>query len=173
MIIINNYQSPFGELLLGSFNESLCLCDWRYRRLRTSIDKRIQSKLKTDYQQGFSEILKDTVKQLEEYFSGIRKEFSLPLLLAGSDFQQSVWKALQEIPYGRTISYLDLSKKVGNTDAIRAVASANGANALSIIIPCHRVLGSKGELTGYAGGLSVKKRLLELEKREQQYLIEF
>lgn len=87
----------------------------------------------------------------------------MPLLFCGSEFQQRVWEELQRIPYGKTISYLKLSRLLGDEKAIRAVATANGANAISILIPCHRVIGSKGELTGYAGGLNAKRRLLELE----------
>jgi methylated-DNA-[protein]-cysteine S-methyltransferase len=172
-IITNNYLTPFGELLLGSFEERLCLCDWRYRKMRNNIDQRVQTVLQAGYQPGLSGVLEGTKLQLEEYFSGIRKEFTIPLQLAGSDFQQSVWNALLEIPYGTTMTYSALSKKLGNMKAIRAVASANGANALSILVPCHRVIGSSGELTGYAGGLSVKKKLLQLEQTGYQYPLAF
>lgn len=102
-------------------------------------------------------------QQLEAYFSGSLKEFTLPLKPAGTDFQQEVWQALQEIPYGKTISYLTLSKRLGNVKAIRAVGRANGQNPLAIMVPCHRVIGSDGSLTGYAGGLWRKKRLLQHE----------
>lgn len=109
------------------------------------------------------EILEDAVYQLREYFDGKRKEFSLPLNLQGTDFQKRVWEALKDIPYGRTCSYLELSKKLGDVKAIRAVASANGKNPMWIIIPCHRVIGSDGSLVGYAGGLHRKKWLLDHE----------
>ena len=101
--------------------------------------------------------------QLNEYFNQERKEFDIPLLTVGSDFQKSVWLELQQIPYGITETYLGLSIKMNNEKAIRAVSAANGANAISIFIPCHRVIGSKNELTGYAGGIPVKKKLLRLE----------
>ncbi len=107
--------------------------------------------------------LKDCVKQLQEYFSGERKKFDLKLNPQGTEFQQKVWQTLQQIPYGKTISYMELSLKVGDIKAIRAVAAANGKNPLWIVIPCHRVIGSDGSLTGYAGGLWRKKCLLDHE----------
>ncbi len=103
------------------------------------------------------------ITQLEEYFAQKRTSFDVPLLLCGSDFQKRVWQELLQVPYGTTISYLELSRKLGDEKAIRAVASANGANAISILVPCHRIIGSNGELTGYAGGLRAKKSLLQLE----------
>ena len=110
----------------------------------------------------------DAVKQLQEYFAGDRKEFYLKLNPAGTDFQKAVWQALIEIPFGKTISYMDLSKQLGNIKAIRAVAAANGKNPIWIVIPCHRVIGSDGSLTGYAGGLHRKKWLLDHESPNQQ-----
>ncbi len=101
--------------------------------------------------------------ELAEYFAGTLKKFTVPLELHGSDFRQNVWDAVAEIPYGKTVSYFELSKKLGQPEAIRAVANANAHNRLLILIPCHRVIGSNGDLTGYAGGLERKKLLLELE----------
>ncbi|KGO87501.1 methylated-DNA--[protein]-cysteine S-methyltransferase [Flavobacterium suncheonense] len=112
--------------------------------------------------------LKDAVKQLQEYFEGKRTTFNFPINPKGTEFQQKVWKALLEIPYGKTTSYLELSKKLGDVKAIRAVASANGKNPLWIVVPCHRVIGSDGSLTGYAGGLWRKKWLLEHENPLKQ-----
>ena len=114
------------------------------------------------------ELLEDTVYQLQEYFKGQRESFSLTLNPNGTDFQKRVWDALQAIPYGKTVSYLDLSKTLGNVKAIRAVAAANGKNPLWIVIPCHRVIGSDGSLTGYAGGLHRKKWLLDHESPAKQ-----
>lgn len=114
------------------------------------------------------EVLEDCVLQLNEYFNGNRKQFSLKLNPIGTAFQQRVWKTLQTIPYGKTISYLELSKQLGDIKAIRAVASANGKNPLWIIIPCHRVIGSDGSLTGYAGGTNRKQWLLEHESPYKQ-----
>ncbi|MEO7766834.1 MAG: methylated-DNA--[protein]-cysteine S-methyltransferase [Ferruginibacter sp.] len=110
-------------------------------------------------------LLIECTKQLREYFEGKRMQFDLPLRQAGSDFQQSVWAALENIPYGRTISYLELSKRIGNIKAIRAVGTANGSNSISIIVPCHRVIGSDGSLTGYGGKLWRKKWLLDHENK--------
>ncbi|MFN8255385.1 MAG: methylated-DNA--[protein]-cysteine S-methyltransferase [Bacteroidales bacterium] len=162
-IIIKTFKSPFGDLLLGSYNKMLCLCDWKYRKMRDSVDNRIKKNLKSDYKEGNSDITEETIRQLNEYFSGTRKSFNLPLLLSGSEFQEKVWNELIKIPYGKAMSYLDLTKKTGDEKAIRAVASANGANAISIIVPCHRIIGTDGSLVGYAGGLNTKKKLLQLE----------
>jgi len=162
-IIVRSYASPLGQLLLGSYQGSICLCDWQYRKARPSVDTRIQTLLKAEYTTGNSSLLDECIAQLQAYFRAELESFDLPLLPVGSAFQQSVWAALCEIPYGKTETYLGLSQRLNQTDAIRAVASANGANALSIIIPCHRVLGSDGSLTGYAGGLQAKRKLLALE----------
>lgn len=105
----------------------------------------------------------EAVLQLNEYFSGKRKDFKLPLAPAGTDFQQKVWKALMDIPYGTTTSYGELAKRIGRPKASRAVGAANGQNPVAIVIPCHRVIGSNGKLTGYAGGLHRKEALLNLE----------
>ena len=114
------------------------------------------------------EELQDCVYQLNEYFEGTRKQFNLKLNPQGTDFQQDIWKLLQAIPYGKTTSYLELSKKFGDAKAIRAVANANGKNPLWIVVPCHRVIGSDGSLTGYAGGLHRKKWLLGHESPVKQ-----
>jgi len=114
------------------------------------------------------ELLEDVVYQLQEYFDGKRESFSLKLCPVGTDFQKRVWDALQDIPYGKTVSYLQLSKTLGDVKAIRAVAAANGKNPLWIVVPCHRVIGSDGSLTGYAGGLHRKKWLLNHESPVKQ-----
>ncbi|MBR9913474.1 MAG: methylated-DNA--[protein]-cysteine S-methyltransferase [Algicola sp.] len=113
-------------------------------------------------------VLEDCVRQLQEYFEGSRTQFDLVLNPEGTDFQKSVWKTLEQIPYGSTCSYLELSKRIGDVKAIRAVANANGKNPIWIIIPCHRVIGSDGSLTGYAGGLYRKQWLLEHESPYKQ-----
>lgn len=113
--------------------------------------------------ESISRELKDAVEQLREYFDGKREEFSLKLSPKGTDFQKRVWKRLQEIPFGKTTSYQQMANQLGDPKVIRAAASANGKNPISIIIPCHRVIGSDGSLTGYAGGLHRKKWLLEHE----------
>ena len=153
-----------GELILGAYKNHLCLADWRYRKKRTNIDTRLQQGLNAEYIEQDTVILQQTRQQLDEYLKRKRKSFDVPLLMVGTDFQKQVWQGLIAIPYGKTCSYLQLSKNIDNEKAVRAVASANGANAISILIPCHRVVGSDGSLTGYAGGLSAKKKLLQLEK---------
>lgn len=112
--------------------------------------------------------LQDCVRQLDEYFNRTRTDFDLKLNPLGTDFQQKVWKELLKVPYGKTATYLEQSKKLGNVKAIRAVASANGKNPLWIVIPCHRIIGSDGSLTGYAGGIWRKKWLLEHENPSTQ-----
>ena len=111
-----------------------------------------------------NEMLKKTEKQLTEYFDGTRKDFDLELSLEGTDFQKKAWNELANIPYGETISYMEQSERIGNVKAIRAVGGANGKNKISIILPCHRVIGKNGSLTGYGGGLDKKKWLLDFEK---------
>lgn len=132
--------------------------------MRAKIDKRLETGLNASYKEKDSKVLQETRRQLSEYFSCKRKRFDIPLLLTGTDFQKKVWRALAEIPFGTTVSYLQLAEKIGNKKAVRAVAAANGANALSIFIPCHRVVGKNGELVGYAGGLRAKAKLLSLEQ---------
>lgn len=110
-------------------------------------------------------VLQDTILQLHEYFEGVRKEFDLPLNQTGTDFQQRVWNKLIEIRFGKTISYMDLAKRLGDVKAIRAAGTANGRNNIAIIVPCHRVIGSNGELVGYAGELWRKQWLLEHESK--------
>jgi len=118
--------------------------------------------------QEIPEVLKEAVSQLEEYFDKKRTDFTFKLNPKGTEFQQKVWKSLLEIPYGKTVSYMDQTKKLGDVKAIRAVASANGKNPLWIVVPCHRVIGTNGSLTGYAGGLSRKKWLIEHENPTTQ-----
>jgi methylated-DNA-[protein]-cysteine S-methyltransferase len=163
MIYLQYFHTPYGELVLGESGGELCLCDWKYRKMREQIDNRIQAGLQAEFKLEETELLNETKAQLNEYFAKERTTFDIPLLFVGSDFQKSVWEKLLTIPYGKTVSYLELSRILGDEKAIRAVATANGANAISIIVPCHRVIGSDGSLTGYAGGLSAKQKLLQLE----------
>jgi methylated-DNA-[protein]-cysteine S-methyltransferase len=163
-INIQYHKTKYGEFILGSFDKKLCMLDFRYRRMRTTIDNRIKKGLDAEFIEQDDEILQKTRTQLDEYFNSERKEFDIPLLTIGTDFQKSVWEALLKVPYGTTSTYLQLAKDIDNEKAVRAVASANGANSIGIIIPCHRIIGSNGELVGYGGGLPVKKRLLKLEQ---------
>ncbi len=159
------YKTKIGELIIGSYDNKLCLLDFRYRKMRTSVDNRIKKYLETDFSLKEDEIIKETKKQIDEYLGGERQEFTLPLLLLGTEFQKSVWNELINVKYGETASYLDIAKRINNPKAVRAVASANGANAIALIVPCHRIIETSGELGGYGGGLPVKKRLLKLESQ--------
>ena len=164
VVNIQYYKTKIGELILGSFDDRLCLLDFRYRRMRKTVDERIKRGLNAEFVEQGDEILENTWMQLDEYLLGKRKEFDIPLLPVGTDSQKSVWDVLMKVSYGTTSTYANLAKDIDNEKAVRAVASANGANAIGIIIPCHRIIGSDGELVGYGGGLAVKKRLLNLEQ---------
>lgn len=162
-IIWRHYASPCGELMLGSTGGKLCLCNWSKGRRRGSDDRRLERLLGARFEEGSSEVIEQAARQLDEYFAGRRREFGVPLLFVGTDFQKAVWNELLNIPHGMTISYATLAERLGAPKAVRAVANANGANAVSIFAPCHRVIGANGTLTGYGGGLPAKKALLELE----------
>ena len=163
-INIQYYRTKIGELILGTFDGRLCMLDFRYKKMRTTVDNRITKGTDAEFVKKDDEVLKETRNQLGEYLTGDRKEFDIPLLMVGSNFQKSVWNALMKVKYGTTSTYLQLAKDINNEKAVRAVANANGANSIGIIIPCHRIIGSNGELVGYGGGLPVKKRLLKLEQ---------
>jgi len=163
-INIQYYKTKIGELILGSFDNKLCLLDFRYRKMRKTVDNRIKKGLNTEFIEKDNNILKETRNQIDQYLIGQRKEFDIPILMVGTNFQKTVWESLMLVKYGETASYLDLAKAIENNKAVRAVANANGANSIGLIIPCHRIIGNDGELVGYGGGLPVKKRLLKLEK---------
>jgi AraC family transcriptional regulator of adaptative response/methylated-DNA-[protein]-cysteine methyltransferase len=146
-------------------DEGVCLFDFEYRRSIDSIMKRIETLSGKSFVEQYHPLFDVLKQQMGEYFVGTRKEFDLPLHLIGTQFQQSVWRGLQQIPYGETRSYKQQSIFLGNEKAIRAVAGANGENGIAIIIPCHRVIGENGSLTGYGGGLQRKKWLLEHERK--------
>ncbi|MBX2808825.1 MAG: methylated-DNA--[protein]-cysteine S-methyltransferase [Cellvibrionaceae bacterium] len=158
------YKTKIGDLLLGTFEEKLCILDFRYRKTRKTVDNRIKKGLHAEFVERENSLILATKTQINEYLDGDRKTFTIPLLMVGTDFQKSVWHALTKLAYGTTSSYLQLAKTLHNEKAVRAVANANGANAIGLIIPCHRIIGSNGQLVGYAGGLPVKKHLLALEK---------
>lgn len=162
-IIMNTYASPCGELLLGEYDGCLCLCDWMRQGRGEVNSHRIGERVGISCQIGTTKFLKQVEKELDEYFSGQRTEFDVPIYLVGTEFQMEVWEKLVDIPYGRTISYSELAKIIGRPRSVRAVANAVGANPISIIVPCHRVVGRDGSLTGYAGGLPAKQTLLALE----------
>ena len=149
--------------MLGSYNNRLCLCDWQVERHRNHVDNRLCRILDAEWVEGTSPIIERAMMQLDEYFTGQRQEFDIPLLWVGTDFQKKVWDRLLTIPYGHTLSYGEMARQIGQPKAVRAVANANGANAISIFAPCHRVIGSDHTLTGYGGGLTTKEYLLRLE----------
>lgn len=157
------YDSPCGILALGAYEDRLCLCDWLLEGHSDRIHDRLRRMLHAELEEGMSPVLEMAAGQLDEYFVGTRREFDMPLLFVGTDFQKRVWNELLKIPFGETVSYGDLAAKIGKPRAVRAVANANGTNAMSIFAPCHRVIGSDRSLTGYGGGLEAKKYLLSLE----------
>ena len=164
-IVISTYSSPAGTLLLGVFDEKLCLCDWIVRHDRERIDQRIQTTLSAEYIEGSSLVIAQAIEELDAYFLGELHRFSIPLLPIGTPFGQAVWSEIAKIPYGDTATYKEIAEGIGKPQAVRAVATAVGANALSLFIPCHRIVGSDGALRGYAGGVEAKKKLLEFESQ--------
>lgn len=148
------FKSPVGTVKISGSNDGIQSVVFIDEDLMTSIN--------------IPDSLKPCLIQLEEYFTGTRKDFNLKLNPNGTDFQNRVWNELKKIPYGKTRSYMEQTKQLGDIKAIRAVASANGKNPISILIPCHRVIGSDGSLTGYAGGIWRKKWLLEHENPSRQ-----
>jgi methylated-DNA-[protein]-cysteine S-methyltransferase len=154
------YNSPLGVLEIRSnghvISDVLFLNSWKGNKVNEE---------EIVFNTPKSAAIKNCIKQLDEYFAGTRVEFNIDTAQVGTAFQQTVWAALSNIPYGKTISYMELSKRIGNVKAIRAVGTANGNNSISIIIPCHRVIGSNGTLVGYGGDLWRKKWLLEHEAK--------
>lgn len=147
MIYCFGYQTKIGKIYISAENNFVVEISF----------------LEPEYEEKETSLIKETYGQLQEYFEGKRKSFNVPIKLNGSEFQKKVWTELLKIPYGSTVSYKDIAKLVGNENASRAVGMANNKNKIMFIIPCHRVIGKNGSLTGYAGGLDIKKQLLELE----------
>ena len=162
-INIQYYNSSCGLFVLASFGDKLCLCDWSNNPCAERNKRRIERYLNASFKIETTSVLEEAKRQLDGYFAGNRKAFTIPLHLVGTDFQQQVWNELLNIPYGATISYKEIAQNIGKPKAVRAVAGAIGANGISILIPCHRVIGSDKSLTGYAGGLKAKKMLLQIE----------
>lgn len=154
------YSSPIGTILIE------CTDDFITALLFVNEQREHQRKDTVIKESGSHHaVINNCHQQLKEYFEGTRKEFDLPIQQNGTAFQQKIWTALMQIPYGKTISYQELAKRTGDVKAIRAVGTTNGKNQLSIVVPCHRVIGSHGNLTGYSGGLWRKKWLLEHERK--------
>ena len=163
IITVTQFETPLGQMFAGATEEGICLLGFADEEKLESEVKGLPNKFNVEIIQGESKYFAPLLKQLNEYFEGKRKEFDLPLILLGTDFQKDVWNELLRIPFGTTRSYKQQSIALNKLDAIRAVAGANGTNRIAIIIPCHRVIGENGSLTGYGGGLWRKKWLLDLE----------
>lgn len=156
--------SPLGPLLLGSIGDELLLCDWKYGRHRNAIERRLERLVTAERQTGTSPVIRETQRQLQAYFDSRLSVFSLPIHHVGTAFQHAVWEEIMRVPFGQTRTYGELAARIGNPNGVRAVGTAVGHNALSIIVPCHRIVGTNGTLTGYGGGLDIKTALLRLER---------
>ncbi len=165
--------TPLGIMIAGTTNQGLCLLEFQIKgRLEKQIIKLAKS-LNSLPEVGMSSYLELTAHQIKEYFMGKRKKFDIPLVIQASEFQDKVWKELEKIPYGKTMTYKELSEKTGSGKAVRAVARANGENRIAILIPCHRIIGSNGKLIGYSGGIEKKRYLLNLEREKSPGILNF
>ena len=166
LVTVTRIPTPLGPVVAGASDEGVCLLEFADRRMLETQLLRLSRRLDALFVPGSHPLLDDAARELEAYFGGTLEKFSIPLQLPGTAFQRDVWEALREIPYGTTTSYAALARSLGRPTAVRAVARANGDNRVAIAVPCHRVVGSDGALTGYGGGLWRKKRLLALETGE-------
>jgi len=153
-------------MIAGATDAGICLFDFQYRKSIEVIQDRIRKGLQDEFVPGDHPLLDELESEMDAYFKGTLKAFTIPIHPVGSPFQLKVWDLLRQIPYGKHRSYLQQARELGDEKAIRAVATANGMNGIAILIPCHRVLGSNGSLTGYAGGLSAKRWLLDHEAKQ-------
>ena len=165
VIDLRRIETPLGTMYACATQNGICLLEFTDRKMLETEFKSLAKTLNATIVQGDNKHFNLLEEELHEYFEGKRTEFTVPLHTPGSDFQNRVWKALKEIPYGQTRSYKQQASHMGSPEAVRAVANANGMNKISIIIPCHRVIGADGNLTGYGGGIWRKKWLLELESQ--------
>ncbi len=164
LIHVDRISTPLGPMLVGATDEALCLLEFTDRRALERQVRRVAARLCAAYVPGGNALVTRVADEVEEYFEGRRRRFDVPLAPAGTPFQTEVWEALRAIPYGETRSYAQVAAAIGRPNAVRAVGTANGSNALAIVIPCHRVVGADGKLAGYGGGVWRKRRLLELER---------
>jgi AraC family transcriptional regulator, regulatory protein of adaptative response / methylated-DNA-[protein]-cysteine methyltransferase len=162
-IVTSLYESPLGTIILAANSEGLCLAEFTDRRMLEYQLKVLKKYFSGPIIPGKNKYLIQAEKELNDYFSGNLKEFKIPVVYPGTEFQHEVWNELRKIPYGKTISYEELANRVGIRKAARAVGTANGMNRIAIIIPCHRVVNKDGRLGGYGGGVWRKRKLLELE----------
>lgn len=160
---VMRWQSPVGEMQIGVVGSDLCMADWTVSAKHEGVVRGLCRRLGAEAREGATAVAEHAISQLEEYFRGERTAFHLPLRLTGTDFQLRAWEQLQRIPYGTILTYGEQARQMGMAKAVRAVAAANAHNPISIIVPCHRVVGSDRRLTGYAGGLEAKAALLRLE----------
>ncbi|HUN66023.1 MAG TPA: methylated-DNA--[protein]-cysteine S-methyltransferase [Bacteroidota bacterium] len=163
MVDITRIETPLGTMIAGATEKGICLLEFTDRKMLETQLKTLAHRLNATILQGNNPHFDHLKKELGGYFDGTLKKFSVPLFTPGTEFQQEVWRELRRIPYGKTRSYLEQARAVGKPEAVRAVAHANGMNRIAILIPCHRVIGADGGLTGYGGGLWRKKWLLDLE----------
>lgn len=161
------FETPLGTMLACAADKGICLLEFADRDILDDEIKQLTKMFNAKIIKETNNLLDMLKKQLDEYFEGNRQEFTVPLFVKGTEFQESVWKVLQTIPYGSTYSYKQQAETIKKPKAVRAVANANGVNKISIIIPCHRVIGSDGSLTGYGGGLWRKKWLLDFESKNK------
>ncbi len=164
VVDLKRIETPIGTMIACADENGICMLEFSDRKALPTELKEISKHLNANIIQGENPHFRTLESELAEYFEGKRKEFTVPLSPVGTEFQKSVWEVLRKIPYGTTRSYLEQAQILGNPQAVRAVANANGLNKISIIIPCHRVIGKNGKLTGYGGGIWRKQKLLELEK---------
>lgn len=165
MIKTLTLSTPLGDMVAGATDEGICLLEYCDRGMLPTEYNDLKKILGTDVVEGENIHLTNLKEQLDEYFDGVRKIFSIPLAITGTDFQKAVWKELQNIEYGTMRSYQEQANALNRPDSVRAVANANGMNKIAIVIPCHRVIGSDGQLTGYGGGLRRKRWLLDHERK--------
>ena len=161
-IDIQFFKTPYADLIIGSYQNKLCLLDYRYRKMRDSLDQKLQQRLNATFVLQDNALLRRTRLQIEQYLMSQRQTFDLPLLMVANDFDNKVWQALIQVPYGTTSTYSNLAAQL-NCDSIAKIASANGGNTLALIVPCHRILSDRGELIAYGGGLGLKLKLINLE----------
>ena len=164
IICVDRITTPLGPMLVGATDTHLCLLEFVDRRMLPTQVQRLRRRLGAVFTPDRNDVTARVEAEIAAYFAGDLRDFTVPFVAPGTDFQQAVWSALTRIPYGATISYGELARRVGRPAAVRAVGSANGLNALAIVVPCHRVVGADGKLVGYGGGLWRKQRLLELEE---------
>ena len=166
-------STPLGNMYACATEKGICLLEFENRKNIDEQFKKTSRTLKTEIEEGESNFFPQLKNEMSEYFAGTRENFEIPLDLIGTDFQKTVWQKLLKIPFGKTLSYMQLAIELGNPKTIRAVANANALNKIAIIVPCHRVIGSDNSLTGYAGGLERKRWLLNHERREPNLFTDF